>query len=201
HQGDLIRPQSRQPAQRRRNGEGVDGAAAAQRIWQSAEPLIGTLAETYLRSRGIDIAPPASLRFHPALQHRSDGLWPAMIALVTRGTDDEPVAIHRTFLARDGAGKAPLDNQKLMLGPCHGGAVRLGSPGDVLMIGEGIETCLAATQDSGKPAWAALSTSGLRSLELPEDVRDVILLADGDAAGETAAQYAALRWKRQRRRA
>src|SRR5207248_3273813 len=122
HQGDLIRPQSRQPAQRRRNGEGVDGAAAAQRIWQSAEPLIGTLAETYLRSRGIDMMPPASLRFNPALRHPAGGLWPAMIALVTRGTDDEPLAIHRTYLARDGGGKAPVDRQKLMFGPCRGGA-------------------------------------------------------------------------------
>ncbi len=32
----------------------------------------------------------------------------------------------------------------MMLGPCRGGAVRLGDPTDVLMIGEGIETCLAA---------------------------------------------------------
>jgi hypothetical protein len=30
------------------------------------------------------------------------------------------------------------------------------------------------------PAWAALSTSGLRTLDLPKDVRDVIVLADGD---------------------
>jgi hypothetical protein len=122
-----------------------------------------------------------------------------MIALV-RASDDVPVAIHRTYLARDGGGKAPVDTQRLMLGPCHGGAVRLGSPRDVLMIGEGIETCLAAMQGSGKPAWAALSTSGLRSLELPEGVRDVILLADGDAAGEAAAKDAALRWKREARR-
>jgi len=30
------------------------------------------------------------------------------------------------------------------------------------MVGEGIETCLAAMQATGNPAWAALSTSGLR---------------------------------------
>jgi len=123
-----------------------------------------------------------------------------MVALVTRGFDDTPLAIHRTFLSRDGGGKCPVDLQKMMLGPCRGGAVRLADPGDVLMVGEGIETCLAAMQATGNPAWAALSTSGLRTLNLPEDVRDVIVLADGDDAGEAAARDCAWRWKREGRR-
>jgi hypothetical protein len=83
--------------------------------------------------------------------------------------------------------------------PCRGGVVRLCEPGNVLMVGA-LETCLAATQASGKPAWAALSTSGLRSLDLPNDVRDVIVLADGDEPGEAAAQHCARRWKRNGRR-
>ncbi len=87
-----------------------------------------------------------------------------------------------------------------MLGPCHGGAVRLGTSGDVLMVGEGIETCLAAMQATGNPAWAALSTSGLRALDLPSDVREVIVLADGDDPGEAAARASALRWQREGRR-
>ena len=55
-------------------------------------------------------------------------------------------------------------------------------------------------QATGYPAWAALSTSGLRALDLPDDVRDVIVLADGDDPGEAAARDAALRWKREGRR-
>jgi hypothetical protein len=62
----------------------------------------------------------------------------------------------------------------MMLGPCRGSAVRLAEPGDVLMVGEGIETCLAAMQASGHPAWAALSTSGLRSLALPNNIRAIV---------------------------
>jgi hypothetical protein len=73
-------------------------------------------------------------------------------------------------------------------------------PGDVLMIGEGIETCLTAILTFGKPAWAALSTSGLRALDLPDDVRDVIVLADGDDPGEAAARDCAWRWRREGRR-
>ena len=111
-----------------------------------------------------------------------------------------PLAIHRTFLARDGAGKAPVNPAKMMLGPCRGGVVRLAQPDALLMIGEGIETCLSAMQATGHPAWAALSTSGLRSLDLPRDVRDVIVLADGDEPGEAAARDCALRWKREGRR-
>ncbi len=68
------------------------------------------------------------------------------------------------------------------------------------MLGEGIETSLAAMQATGHPAWAALSTSGLRTLDLPGDVRNVIVLADGDEAGEVAARAAALRWKQEGRR-
>lgn len=123
-----------------------------------------------------------------------------MVALVTRGEDDKSLAIHRTFLAHDGTGKAPVNPQKMMLGPCRGGAVRLAAPGEVLMVGEGIETCLAAMQATGKPVWAGLSTSGLRALNLPQDVRDVIVLADGDAPGKAAARECAWRWKREGRR-
>jgi DNA primase len=68
------------------------------------------------------------------------------------------------------------------------------------MVGEGIETCLAAMQATEHPVWAALSTSGLRSLELPSTIREVIILADGDDAGEAAARNAALRWHREGRR-
>jgi putative DNA primase/helicase len=169
-------------------------------IWQYAKPAQGTPVETYLASRGICLPTPDALRFHAGLKHPSGGIWPVMVALVTNGADGTPLAIHRTFLARDGAGKAPVDPQKMMFGPCRGGAVRLADPSDVLMVGEGIETCLAAMLATGYPAWAALSTSGLRGLDLPKDVRDLIVLADGDEAGDAAAEDCALRWKRQGRR-
>ena len=162
----------------------------ALRIWQSTTSAVGTPVETYMEARGIGIALPPTVRFHAGLKHATGGIWPAMVALVTRGTDDATLAAHRTFLARDGAGKASVVPQKMMLGPCRGGAVRLGSPGDVLMVGEGIETCLAAMQATGRPAWAALSTSGLRALDLPHEARQVIVLADGDDPGEAAAREA-----------
>ena len=162
------------------DGDAIKRTEAALAIWQDSRPAEGTPVETYLRSRGLTIPTPLSIRFYSGLKHPSGGIWPAMVALVTRGGDDVPLAIHRTYLARDGGGKAPVDPQKMMLGPCCGGVVRLGLPGDVLMVGEGIETCLAAMQAAGHAAWAALSTSGLRTLDLPDGVHDLIVLADGD---------------------
>jgi DNA primase len=173
---------------------------AALALWHGAQSAKGTPVETYLRSRGLTIPVPSSVRFHAGLKHPSGGVWPAMVALVTHGADGRPIGIHRTFLARDGRSKAPVKPEKMMLGPCRGGAVHLAEPDDVLLVGEGIETCLAAMQASGRPAWAALSTSGLRSLDLPNAVRDVVVLADGDDPGEAAAQDCAWRWKREGRR-
>ena len=76
--------------------------------------------------------------------------------------------VHRMFLARygQGAGRAT----KMMPGPCRSGAVRLGP------IGGRIETELPAIQASLQAARAALSTSGLRTLELAADVRDGVAL-------------------------
>ena len=174
--------------------------AAALAIWQASRAVEGTPVLTYLRSRGLDLQGLSALRFHAGLKHPSGGVWPAMVALVTHGVTGRPIAVHRTFLASNGEGKASVDPAKMMLGPCRGGAVRLGERGAVLMVGEGIETCLAAMQATGNAAWAALSTSGLRSLHLPRDVGEVIVLADGDEPGEAAALDCARRWKREGRR-
>jgi putative DNA primase/helicase len=179
--------------------DGAKRTKAALRMWGATVPANGTLIETYLRSRGIVMPIPAALRFHAGLKHPCGEFWPAMVALVTRGADGAPRAIHRTFLGRDGHGKAPVDPQKMMLGPCRGGAVRLGPIADRLMIAEGIETALSVMQATGQAAWAALSISGLRTLGLPDAVREVIVLADGDEPGEAAARDTALRWKREGR--
>jgi hypothetical protein len=192
--------QRRKPVECEPDGDDVKRTERALAIWQSSRPSLETPVATYLGSRGLHLPPSDALRFHPGMKHPAGGFWPAMVALVTKGLDGAPIAVHRTFLAHDGGGKAPVDPQKMMLGPCRGGAVRLAEQGEVLMVGEGIETCLAAMQASGHPAWAALSTSGLRALDLPKDVRDVIVLADGDEAGEAAARSCALRWKREGRR-
>ncbi len=147
----------------------AERTASALQIWNAAQRGEETRLETYLRSRELCLPLPSTLRFHVGLKHPSGSVWPAMVALVTRGVDDAPIGIHRTFLHPAG-GKAPVEPSKMMLGPCRGGAVRLAPPGSLLMVGEGIETCLAAMQATGHPTWAALSTSGMRSLHLPPSI-------------------------------
>ena len=172
---------------------------AAMSIWHQTESASGTLVETYLRSRGLTLPPPRALAYHPRLKHPTGRVWPGMVALVTREPDNEPLGVHRTFLTTDGRAKAAVSPQRMMLGPCRGGAVRLAEATDFLMVGEGIETCLAVMHATGLPTWAALSTAGLRALDLPESIRDIVVLADADPPGEAAALQAGRRWLREGR--
>jgi hypothetical protein len=55
-------------------------------------------------------------------------------------------------------------------------------------------------QAADRPGWAALSTSGLQNLALPNTIDDVVVLADGDEPGDSAARAAAARWRVGRRR-
>jgi putative DNA primase/helicase len=172
----------------------------ALKIWKETEPAAGTLVQRYLQSRRINASPPEVLRFHPALKHWPTGqVYPAMIALVTDGRSGDPIGIHRTYLSLDGMAKAQVRPNKMMLGRAGGGAVRLRSGDAPLLIGEGIETSLSAMQATGNSTWAALSTSGVRALDLPDAVQEVVLIPDGDDAGMGAAQQAAIRWARQGR--
>jgi putative DNA primase/helicase len=130
-----------------------------------------------------------------------DGIYgPGMVALVEH-VERGIVGIHRTWLARDEAGNWRRSD-RASLGPIGGGAVRLAPVAPTLMVGEGIETCLAAMQATAMPAWAALSTSGMSALVLPTGVCAVIILADNDAsgAGERSAYAAADRWLAEGRR-
>lgn len=54
---------------------------AALALWRGARSAKGTPVETYLRSRGLTIPIPPSIRFHMGLKHPSGGIWPAMVAL------------------------------------------------------------------------------------------------------------------------
>lgn len=141
---------------------------------------------------------PPALRLHASLRHPSGTRWPAMVAAVWT-PDGGFAGVHRTFLAPDGQAKAAVEPAKLMLGHVRGGGVRLAEPADGMVIGEGIESTLSAMLASGRPGWAALSTSGLKALELPAAVRAVTIVPDGDDPGRDASQAATLRWKREGR--
>jgi len=176
-------------------------SALARRLWDTAQDARGSPVTDYLARRGIIIPPPPSLRWEPRCWHReARGELPAMVARIDN-IDGEPIGIHRTYLARDDRGQWRR-RDRASLGPIGGAAVRLAPAGDTLMIGEGIETRLAAMQATAQPAWAALSTSGMVALILPPTVRSVVILADHDrnGAGGRAAFAAGQRWLAEGRR-
>jgi putative DNA primase/helicase len=178
-----------------------DNTGFALNIWRRTQPASGTPVERYLHARGLTLPVPSRLRFHPSLKHPSDNRWPGMVALVT-SADDRPVAVHRTWLAPGGRGKAPIEPQRMSLGPIRGGAVRLAPATDEVVVAEGIETALSVMLATGLPAWAALSAGGIRALQLPASIRAIVVATDNDDQGESkdAAQEAAQRWLHEGRR-
>ena len=173
--------------------EAAKRAEQAGTVWHRAVPIRDTVAEAYLRGRGITCALPDTLRFDPACWHLNAKRLPAMLALV-EGCD--LAAVHRTYLRPDGSGKAEVDPPKAMLGAVNGGAVRLTHGQGPLVVAEGIETALSlACGLLGGPAtiWAALSTSGLRSLRLPASPGLLVIALDGDEPGRAAARNLAER--------
>ena len=177
---------------------------AARRLWNETRPLAETPADHYLRARGVGhVAAAVALRFHPSITHREvPGRFAALVAGV-QDADGRFVGIHRTYLRADGTGKAALDSARLSLGPIGGGAVRILEPvDDAVLVGEGIETTAAAVKvlDWRGGAWAALSTSGMRSVVLPESVVRVVVAADRDPGGLRAAAALAERLESEGRR-
>lgn len=170
---------------------------AARRLFAMSKPITSTLAETYLRNRGIIGAGDTALRFHPRCWYRSDDddpadhvrdSWPALISAVT----DENGTItgaHRTWLDPSGPAKAPISTPRRAMGLLLGNGVRFGKPSDVLAAGEGIETMLSLRcVMPAMPMIAALSANHLAALLLPNGLRRLYIARDNDPAGRHAAE-------------
>lgn len=152
----------------------------------------GTLAGTYLRKRGLtDLRDTDSLRFHPDCYYRPEGegpteTWPALIGKIT-DLEGNLTGVHRTWLRRDGSGKAPLDPPRKAMGDLLGNAVRFGHAQDVIAAGEGIETVLSLRQILPKmPMVAALSAGHLAAILFPATLRRLYIIRDNDPAGDGA---------------
>ena len=165
---------------------------AALAIWRRAVPAAGTLAETYLRFRGINPPYPPSLRFlWLGCDHRAP--LPCLIAAV-QDVGGVVTGIQRIWLACDGQGKADVAKPKRSLGMVKGGAVRFGEPdgAGVLTVCEGPEDGLSLLAMMPGPVWVAAGASFLPAMQFPPDVRSIIIGADNDQAGQAKAQEAAL---------
>ena len=177
------------------NPAAVDRPASerARRLFRMTQPLAGTLADSYLRERGILRASAhTALRFHPSCYYRDlvtgrTSSYPALIAAVTdpAGTI---TGVHRSWLDPDGEGKAKIDNPRRALGGLLGNGVRFGfpvnAPVPVMAAGEGLETMLSLSHVMpGMPMVAALTANHLAAFRLPSGCRRIYIAADADAAG------------------
>ncbi|MFV0385545.1 toprim domain-containing protein, partial [Paracoccus sp. (in: a-proteobacteria)] len=165
---------------------------AARRLWRMTQPLAGSIAATYLRNRGIiDLREPANQRFHPTCYWRPESggpteTWPAMIAAVT-DLDGKITGAHRTWLRRDGSGKAPIDPPRKAMGDLLGHGVRFGNAQDIMAAGEGIETILSLRQAlPTMPMISALSAGHLAAILFPPHLRRLYIVRDNDPAGDSA---------------
>ena len=178
---------------------------AARRLFRAGRPILGTLAETYLRGRGITAALDwPTLRFHPSVYYRADEgapreVWPALLAAVT-DLHGLITAVQRTWLDPVRLTKAPLADPRRALGHLLGSGVRFGTaepaPADagVLAAGEGIETMLALKSVlPALPMVAGLSANHLAALDLAPALRRLSVARDNDAAGRYAADRLHLR--------
>lgn len=170
---------------------------AATRIWSSRDPR-GTSVSTYLKIRRLALQAGTSgnvLRFHPECPWREGDRTirvPAMIAALRTIETNEIVGIHRTRLINGGK---KVDRR--MLGTAAGAAIKIDADENVtmgLVIGEGIETCLAARKIGFKPIWALGSCGAIATFPVLPGIDAVTLLAENDEASLRAVNECAARW-------
>jgi putative DNA primase/helicase len=117
----------------------------------------------------------------------------AMIALFRNIHTDEPQAVSRTFLEREGR-----KLKRMFLGPVGGAAIKLDADEEVisvLHIGEGVETCMAARQLGLRPAWALGSSGAIGRFPVLSGIECLTILIELDAgASDAASAECAERW-------
>ena len=170
-------------------------------LWNASKPIAGTLAERYLaNTRKLDLAAlptdiDQALRFHPRCPFGPGVRHPCLMALMRSATTDAPMGIQRVAMTPEGR---KIDRR--MLG--YSGAVKLWPAGSRLVVGEGIETVLAAAtrifyrSAPLRPAWSLLSAGALERLPVLPGVERLIILVDHDLIGKNAALICANRWQR-----
>jgi hypothetical protein len=165
---------------------------SARRLFAISQPIAGTIAETYLRNRGIlALHKIHALRFHERCYYRPDvdaptEVWPALIAAVTDLVGNI-TGVHRTWLDPSGTHKAPVDTPRRAMGHILGHGVRFGIATDVMAAGEGLETVLSLRSAlPALPMLAALSANHLAAILFPPTLRRLYIARDRDPAGDFA---------------
>lgn len=178
---------------------GIDRRRAHALWLQGERDIRPTAVAAYLEHRGIDLAAlprlPGAIRALASHRHReSETAWPAMVAVMS-APGIPFAAVHRTWLARDGRGKAPVTPTKKIWPSFTGAAIHLargetGLPAedavkrgmvDRLLICEGIEDGLSVALAAPElRVWAAGTLGNLAHVKIPDCCHEVIVAADND---------------------
>ena len=172
-------------------------------LWSQRRPIVGTIAERYLRlARGITCALPPTLAFLRA----SEQYPPAMIAAFAIPREIEPgilgeprrvESVHLTELKLDGTGKADAEKPKKIIGSPGALPIVLAPPNDLLAltITEGIEDALSARQATGLGAWAAGNAGRMPTIAkvIPAYTETITIFAHPDTTGQRGARELAER--------
>ncbi|WP_426442049.1 DUF7146 domain-containing protein [Bradyrhizobium genosp. P] len=156
----IIRPAPKATAPQDDDATNIKRALA---IWEEGSPIAGTLAETYLQRRGLAFQDPAGdvLRYYGGCPFGGAN-YLCMLTLYRDIHTDQPRAIQRTALGPNG-----IKIGRLSLGPTRGAAVKIDDDTDIeqaLVVGEGVESCIAARQLGLRPVWSLGSAGAIRSL-------------------------------------
>jgi putative DNA primase/helicase len=150
-------------------------------------------AMAYFASRGLWPLPlGCALKAHPTVEYwhegRRIGRYPALVADVV-DIAGELVTCHVTYLqsGKKLAGYEPRKLLSAMTGR-EGCAVRLMPAGEILGVGEGLETALSGAILDGIPVWAATNTSLLTKFTPPPGITMLRVYGDRDEPGITAAR-------------
>jgi putative DNA primase/helicase len=169
---------------------------AALRIWHEANDARATLAENYLRSRGLILPSEAlsAIRFHHSCPFGPNVRCPCMVALFRDLNSNEPRAMLRTALDQNGNKIG-----RKVLGPKAGCAVKLSADADLsrgLTIGEGIETTIAGIVEGFSPAWAVGDAGSMARFPVLPNVKFLRILVDNDESGtgQASAEECSQRW-------
>ena len=156
----------------------------------SAPVKPGDPAWRYLINRGITKIP-MSLRYTSQCWCSETRKKEHAMLAVFMGPDNQGVTIHQTYLTEEGKKMDIAEPKRFLpaLKKMLGGAVRLWPSDNRLGVGEGVETMLAASEQTGIPTWATLTSSLLVGFEPPPGVVHLYIFGDNDKnyAGQRAA--------------
>ncbi len=194
-----------------------NGHRMALQIWRKASqrkrPFTGSAKDVatstlprYLKARGVDLPAiggvPGTLRIASALDHRENGgavvhTGPAMVAAIGRG---KLLGVHRTWItptgrALHGDGRKIAKQWIGRTGALMGQPCVLSPPSTGVVVGEGIETSLAAYSSlvaSGQVQWSAEAALSRGAITGPSQdagqlwtprpgVEEVLILGEGSS--------------------